>query len=192
MTPNVVFEQLLVVALVLICLLMHVWGPSARSPASQRPCKPAQPRRTRAKDPKPFTGYIPKPLWEACEQRRDARLKAPGAPPPMLIFTRGRRRTVDTSGQCCPDHDCSYHGWLGRGHIRSNGHPGGQPWRQLQCVSCQGYCIFHGCLPPSPEEGCHPVHVKPATQSMGRLPPSPREACHVHHRKVATNARRSL
>src|SRR5262252_3282659 len=95
MTPNVVFEQLLVVALVLICLLMHVWGPSARSPASQRPCKPAQPRRTRAKDPKPFTGYIPKPLWEACEQRLDARLKAPGAPPPMLIFTRGRRRTVD-------------------------------------------------------------------------------------------------
>jgi len=40
--------------------------------------------------------------------------------------------------------------WLGRGNIRSNGHPGGQPWRQLQCVSCQGYVsethgtIFHG------------------------------------------------
>jgi hypothetical protein len=29
MTPNVLFEQLLVVALVLICLLMHVWGPSS-------------------------------------------------------------------------------------------------------------------------------------------------------------------
>jgi hypothetical protein len=53
-------------------------------------------------------------------------------------------------------------------------------------------CIFHGCLPPSPEEGCHPVHVKPATQSMGRLPPRPREAYHVDHRKVATYARRSL
>jgi IS1 family transposase len=31
-----------------------------------------------------------------------------------------------------------------------NGHPGGQPWRQLQCVSCQGYfsethgTMFHG------------------------------------------------
>jgi len=50
----------------------------------------------------------------------------------------------------CPEPDCSYHGWLGRGNIRSNGHPGGQPWRQLQCVSCQGYfyethgTIFHG------------------------------------------------
>ena len=20
-------------------------------------------------------------------------------------------------------------------------------------------CVFHGCLPPSPWEGCHPVHV---------------------------------
>jgi len=67
-----------------------------------------------------------------------------------MIFTRGRRRTVDTSGQFCPDHDCSYHGWLGRGNIRSNGRPGGQRWRQLQCVSCQGYfyethgTIFYG------------------------------------------------
>jgi IS1 family transposase len=68
----------------------------------------------------------------------------------MIIFTRGRRRTVDTSGQFCPDHDCSYHGWFGRGNIRANGHPGGQQWRQWQCVSCQGYfsethgTIFYG------------------------------------------------
>jgi IS1 family transposase len=68
----------------------------------------------------------------------------------MIIFTRGRQRTVDTSGHFCPDHDCTYHGWLGRGNIRANGHPGGQTWRQLQCVSCQGYfyethgTIFHG------------------------------------------------
>jgi hypothetical protein len=67
-----------------------------------------------------------------------------------MIFTRGRRRTVDTSGHCCPDPDCAYHGWRGRGNIRANGHPGGQPWRQLQCVSCEGYFyetdgpIFHG------------------------------------------------
>jgi IS1 family transposase len=68
----------------------------------------------------------------------------------MIIFTRGRRRTVDTSGHFCPDQDCAYHGWLGRGNIRSNGHPGGQTWRQLQCVSCEGYfsettgTMFHG------------------------------------------------
>src|SRR5712691_8188467 len=53
-------------------------------------------------------------------------------------------------------------------------------------------CIFHGCLPPSPWEGCHSVHRIPATQSTGFLPPSPREACHVDHGKVATHSRRSL
>jgi IS1 family transposase len=50
----------------------------------------------------------------------------------------------------CPDPDCFYYGRLGRGNLRANGHPGGQPWRQLQCVSCHGYfyethgTIFHG------------------------------------------------
>jgi IS1 family transposase len=68
----------------------------------------------------------------------------------VIIFTRGRRRTIDTSGHFCPDQDCTYHGWLGRGNIRSNGQPGGQIWRQLQCVSCQGFfyetqgTMFHG------------------------------------------------
>jgi hypothetical protein len=68
----------------------------------------------------------------------------------VITFPRGRRRTVDTSQHFCPDHECSYHGWRGRGNIRANGHPGGQPWRQLQCVSCHGYfyethgTIFHG------------------------------------------------
>jgi hypothetical protein len=150
MIPNVLFYQLLLVALVLSCLLIHVWWPDASRATPATPLKPNQPRRTRSKEPKPFTGYIHKPLCEACEQRLDTRLKAPGSPPPIMIFTRGRRRTVDTSQHFCPDQDCTYHGWLGRGNIRSNGHPGGQAWRQLQCVSCEGYfyethgTIFHG------------------------------------------------
>jgi hypothetical protein len=37
--------------------------------------------------------------------------------------------------------DCAYYGWLGRGNLRANGPPGGNPWRQLQGVSCLGY--FH-------------------------------------------------
>jgi hypothetical protein len=148
MIPNILFYQLLLVALVLICILVHVWWPN--HPTPRTPLKPDKPRRKRSKGPKPFTGYIHKPLCEACEQGLDTRSKAPGAPPPEILFTRGRRRTVDTSRHFCPDQDCSYHGWFGRGNIRSNGHPGGQTWRQLQCVSCQGYfyetdsTIFHG------------------------------------------------
>ncbi len=89
-------------------------------------------------------------MCEACEHGVDLRSKAPGSPPPLILFNRGRKRTVDTSGHFCPDPDCSYHGWIGLGNIRANGHPGGQPWRQLQCVSCQRYfyethdTIFHG------------------------------------------------
>ena len=150
MTPTLLFYQLLLVALVLICILVHVWWPHHPNPMPRTRLKPDKPRRKRSKEPNSFTGYIHKPLCEACEQGLDTRLKAPGAAPPMIIFTRGRQRTVDTSGQFCPDQDCTYHGWLGRGNLRSNGHPGGQPWRQLQCVSCEGYfyetngTIFHG------------------------------------------------
>src|SRR5215510_2109482 len=150
MAPNLLFYQLLLVALVLIGLMVHVWWPDHPTLTPRAPLKPSKPRRKRSKEPKPFTGYIHKPLCEACQQGVGSWPKAPGSPPPVMIFTRGRRRTVDTSGNFCPDQDCAYHGWLGRGNIRANGHPGGQPWRQLQCVSCEGYfyethgTLFHG------------------------------------------------
>jgi hypothetical protein len=139
MAPNLLFYQLLLVALVLIFLMIHLGWPDHSRATPHRPLKPDKPRRQRSKEPQPFTGLLHKPLCEACEQRANGRPQAPGAPPPVITFTRGRRRTVDTHAHFCPEPECSYHGWLGRGNIRSNGHPGGQPWRQLQCVSCQGY-----------------------------------------------------
>jgi len=131
-------------------MIIHAWWPDPLRATPLPPVQPDKPRRNRSKEPKPFAGYIQKPLCEACEHGVETRLKAPGSPPPLIIFNRGRKRTVDTSGHFCPDPDCSYHGWLGLGNIRANGHPGGQPWRQFQCVSCQGYfyethgTIFHG------------------------------------------------
>ena len=139
MAPNLLLYQLLLVVLVLICLLIHVGWPANLSATSKTSLKPDKPRRKRSTEPKPFTGLLHKPLCDACEQGANAPPKAPGAPPPVLTCTRGRRRTVDTAQHCCPDHDCAYHGWLGHGNIRANGHPGGQLWRQLQCVSCHGY-----------------------------------------------------
>src|SRR5215471_13804265 len=150
MAPNLLFYQLLLVALVLIFLMIHLWSPDHSRATPHRPFKPDKPRRKRSKEPQPFTGLLHKPLCEACAQGAEARRKAPGSPPPVVTFTRGRRRTVDTRAHFCPAPDCAYQGWLGRGNIRSNGHPGSQPWRQLQCVSCQGYfsethgTIFHG------------------------------------------------
>src|SRR5713226_9274857 len=150
MAPHLLFYQLLLVALMLVCLMMHVWWPDAPRAIPQTPRKLATPRRKRSQAPKPFPGFIHKPLCEACEQGAKARSTAPGFPPPLLRFTRGRRRIVNTQSHFCPDPDCAYHGWLGRGNIRANGHPGGQPWRQLQWVSCEGYftethgTLFHG------------------------------------------------
>jgi IS1 family transposase len=150
MVPTPLFYQLLVVALVLICLFIHVGLPDMPLPQPQPPLASNKRRRRRSQEPQPFPGLMHKPLCEACEQGADVRLQAPGEPPPIITFTRGRRRTVDTQSHFCPEPNCSYHGWLGRGNLRPNGHPGGQPWRQLQCVSCEGYfsethgTIFHG------------------------------------------------
>src|SRR5262249_55070867 len=100
--------------------------------------------------PQPFLGPTRKPPCDACEEGAAPRREPPCAPPPLMVSTRGRRRQVDTSQQCCPAPDCRYGGWLGLGNLRANGHPSGGPWRQLHCTDCDGYfletqgTLFHG------------------------------------------------
>jgi len=139
MEHNPLFDALLGLGWLWLGMLMYwAWLQRHRAANSTLPT-PAKAIKTRSKEPKPFGGLIDKPLCIACEQAADSRPKAPSPPPPLLTFTRGRRRTVDTQQQFCPDLDCSYYGRAGWGNIRSNGHPGGKPWRQLQCVACHGY-----------------------------------------------------
>src|SRR5215470_15678463 len=123
MVPHLLFYQLLLVALVLVCLMMHVWWPNAPRAIPQTPRQLATPRRTCSQAPKHLPVFIHQPLGEACERGAKARSTAPGFPPPLLRFPRGRRRMVNTQAHCCPDPDCAYHGGLGRGHIRTNGLP---------------------------------------------------------------------
>ena len=150
MSPNPLFYTLLLVALVMIYLLIILWCDHDATPVRATPVTPHKPRRKRSRELKPFTGYIHQPLCEACEIGTETRPQAPGAPPPLIVLTRGQPRPVETHHHFCPDPACVYHDWLGRGNIRANGHPGGQPWRQLQCLSCHGYfvethgTIFHG------------------------------------------------
>ena len=150
MVSNPIFYNLLLLSLVWLCIMLHVLWPYERTGPRPAPPKPTRPPRKRSKDPQPFAGLLHKPLCDACEHAAEARPQAPGAPPPLITFTRGRQRAIDTQQQFCPDQDCSYYGWTGRGNLRSNGHPGGKPWRQLQCVSCHGYfqqthgTPFHG------------------------------------------------
>jgi len=129
------------VFLILLVLLTHWrWRCSRTAPATPKPTR-------RKREPKPFAGYTHKPECELCDQRTDSPPRSPTAPPPRMMFTRGRRRQVDTTGQCCPQATCSYHGWVDWGNIRANGQPNGHRWRQLVCLSCHRHFLeIHGTL----------------------------------------------
>ena len=140
MIANLVFYQLVLIALVWVFLMLSWLWPSEPAAARPIPPTPVTPPRKRSTVPKPFPGLTRKPSCAACAQAIEApRLQPSPPPPPTVPSTRGRRRHVDTSDHFCPDCDCRYGGWLGLGNITSNGHPSGGPWRQLHCTGCGGY-----------------------------------------------------
>jgi IS1 family transposase len=144
---NSLFDALLMLAWLWLCMLGWWAWRHGRLALLQATPTPAKSIKKRAKEPTPFTGLIHKPRCEACEYAVAPHLQASYAPPPLLTFPRGRRRTVNTQHHFCPEHHCSYYGWPGRGNIHANGHPGGKPWRQLQCTQCHTYFQeTHGTL----------------------------------------------
>ena len=143
MRVDPIFYPVLVALLILLILLIpRFWRVDKPAPAATTP--------RRKRQSKPFAGYTRKPECELCDQGVASHLQIPGAPPPHMTFTRGRRRTVETTGPFCPQTSSSYHGRVDFGTIRANGHPGGRRWRQLLCLSCHGYFLetlgtpFHG------------------------------------------------
>ena len=150
MGPDLFFYQLMLIALVWLCLMLHWAWPSAPAAVCPTAPEPTPPLPKRPREPLPFAGLTTKPPCDACEDASTPRLHAPSAPPPRIVMTRGRRRQVDTSNQFCPNPDCAYRGWVGWGNLRANGHPGGGLWRQLLCVACRRSfletlgTIFHG------------------------------------------------
>jgi len=94
MVSTPLFYPLLLVALVLICLLMHVVWPDDPPRAPTPSPQPHQRRRRRVKELKSFPGFVHKPLCAACEQAADAQPKAPGFPPPIIRYTRGANRAT--------------------------------------------------------------------------------------------------
>jgi IS1 family transposase len=149
MVSDLFFYQLMLVALVWLCVMLHWAWPSdtATYPTALEPLPPL-PKRTR--EPTPFVGLTHKPHCDACEHHGDLHPQPPSSPPPRIVMTRGRRRQVDTSTHFCPNPACAYRGWVGWGNLRANGHPSGGPWRQLLCVVCRCYfletlgTLFHG------------------------------------------------
>ena len=154
MIPDLFFYQLVLVALVWLCLMLQWAWPSDHITVQPTPPPPMPPRRKRRREPTPFVGLTTKPHCDACDQAHAPHLRAPSAPPPQIVMTRGRRRQVNISTHFCPNPTCAYRGWVGWGNLRANGHPNGGPWRQLLCVACRRYfletlgTIFHGKRAP--------------------------------------------
>jgi IS1 family transposase/transposase-like protein len=150
MVSHLFFYQLMLIALVWLCVMLHWAWPSAPVAAGPPPLEPPPPRPKRHREPTPFTGLTTKPHCDACASSSAPHPQTPSAPPPRIVPTRGRRRQVDTAHHFCPNPDCAYRGWVGRGNLRANGHPNGGRWRQLLCIVCRGSfletlgTLFHG------------------------------------------------
>src|SRR6266571_3880880 len=139
MVSELFFYQLVLIALLWLCFMLHWVWPSDGGATSPTPSQPTPPPRRRSREPKPFPGLVHKPHCAACEQAaQDPEALPPPAPLP-IISHRGRPREVDTSQHFCPHPTCAYRGWVGLGNLSANGHPSGGPWRQFYCTACEGY-----------------------------------------------------
>src|SRR5712691_2401801 len=114
MMSDPLFYKLLFVALLWLCLMLHVVWPSDYATSGHKTSLPAKAPRKRSKAPAPFPGLIHKPRCAACEEGVHMHTQAPPDPPPPLIVpTRGRPRQVDTQRHCCPHAYCASYGWTG-------------------------------------------------------------------------------
>jgi hypothetical protein len=139
MGHDLFFHTALLLGLLCLGMLLYWawrWG---HPTVNQTTPTSAKPIKTRSKAPTPFQGLTYKPSCEACEHTAEPCHQVPSAPPPLFTCARGRRRRVDTQQHFCPAHMCAYYGRVGLGNLRANGHPGGGPWRQLQCIACKTY-----------------------------------------------------
>src|SRR5712691_8682234 len=138
MVSHLFFYQLVLVALVWLCVMLHWAWPSDPTAVCPPIPEPPGPLPKRHHEPQPFAGLTHKPPCAACEQAHEHVPQPPSGPPPRIVPTRGRPRQVDTSRHCCPHPDCAYQGGVGLGNLCANGHPSGGPWRQLHGTSCGG------------------------------------------------------
>jgi hypothetical protein len=147
MVSPLFYSQLALLAIIWLCVMLYLTWLRRSATTSTAPATSIKPKRIRSNEPKAFEGPTHKPHCALCERDTvQPKVPPPTRPAPMPLTNR-RPREVDTSMHFCPHSDCAYRGWLELGNLRANGHPGGGPWRQFYCTSCQGYFLeTHGTL----------------------------------------------
>src|SRR5712691_3340479 len=120
MVSHLFYYQLAVLALVWLCIMLHLTWPKRGMITL---AAPARPRRQRATEPKPFDGLTKKPHCALCERDTASPKPSPPVPSDPMPRTNRRPREVDTSQHFCPHAGCDYWGWLGLAGA-------GQPARQ--------------------------------------------------------------
>src|SRR5262245_63207396 len=98
MVSHLFYYQLALLAIIWLFVMLHITGSKPGLPA---PPVPAQPKRKRSSEPKPFVGLTHKPPCVLCEQATGARAPAPPVRPDPMPPTNRRTRTVDTSMPFC-------------------------------------------------------------------------------------------
>src|SRR4029453_13864818 len=149
MIPHLFYYQLVVLAFLWLCVMLHAVWPSRGAGSQPKPAEsePIKSKRTRSHEPQPFAGLTQNPPCALCAQEATHPQAPPPVPPEPMPPTHRRPRTGDTSRPFCPHIGCAYRGWLGLGNLRANGHPSGGLWRQFHCIACKGYFLeTHGML----------------------------------------------
>jgi transposase-like protein len=147
MVSPLVYYPFVLLAIIWLFVMLHLSWPRRSTTPTTTSAIPIKPRRKRSTEPKAFEGLTHKPHCALCERDTVQPQVPPPTRPDPIPPTNRRPREVDTSMHYCPHSDCDYRGWLELGNLRANGHPGGGPWRQFYCTSCQGYFLeTHGTL----------------------------------------------
>src|SRR5260370_1039328 len=168
MVSHLFFYQLVLVALVWLCVMLHWAWPSDPAAACPTTPEPPCPLPKHHREPSRSAGLTRKPPCAACAQAHAHGPQPPGCPRPRIVPTRGRPRQVDTSCHFCPNATCAYRGWVSWGNLRANGHPSGGPCRQWYCTACKAdFLQTHGTLSPG-KRGAPHVRRGPGCVSLLR------------------------
>jgi hypothetical protein len=107
MVSHLFFYQLVLIALVWLCVMLQWMWPSAPAAACSTTPEAPPPQPKRQREPKPFEGLTIKPHCDACASSSAPHPQTPSVQPPRIVMMRGHCRQVDTSRHFCPNSACA-------------------------------------------------------------------------------------